>query len=115
MAAAPPTGGAQLALLCHGPCSLDTRSRHAVTERDRTRKAPQRFIASAPLPIRTLTFMTTSGNLSEASGVTDANGQVSLTISGISAAVVSASFGGWISSQGWAYQPTMARITVTAG
>lgn len=67
------------------------------------------------MPGRTLTFNTTSGSLSTASGVTDASGQVSLALSATTGAVVSASFGGWISPQGWAYQPTMARITVAVG
>ncbi|MBI2853339.1 MAG: S8 family serine peptidase [Chloroflexi bacterium] len=61
---------------------------------------------------RTLSFLTTAGTLSAASGVTNASGDVAVTLSGTTSAVVSGSFGGFTSTQGWAYQPTMARITV---
>ena len=64
-----------------------------------------------PLPNQTLTFLATSGTLSAASGLTNANGDVAITLSGTPAAVVSGSFGGYISPQGWAYQPALARIT----
>lgn len=58
-----------------------------------------------------LSFQTTEGSLSNLTGVTDTEGNVSVSLSGISLAVVSASFGGYIDSSGWSYQPTMTRIT----
>ncbi|MBI2853341.1 MAG: PD40 domain-containing protein [Chloroflexi bacterium] len=61
---------------------------------------------------KTLTFLTTVGSLSATSGVTSTTGNVTVTLTGTTSAVVSASFGGFTSSAGWAYQPTMARITV---
>ena len=68
----------------------------------------------SPLSGQTLTFLTTQGTLSAASGVTNVNGDVSVTLSNAISGVVSASFGGQISPQGWAYQPTMARVKVNA-
>ena len=61
---------------------------------------------------QTLSFLTTSGTLSAAAGVTNGVGDIAVTLSGTASAVVSASFGGYIGAQGWAYQPTMTRITV---
>ncbi len=65
-----------------------------------------------PLSGRTITFLTTSGSLSAGSGVTNASGDVTVTLSGTTSGVVSGSFGGYIDAQGWAYQPTMTRIGV---
>jgi FtsP/CotA-like multicopper oxidase with cupredoxin domain len=65
-----------------------------------------------PMAGQLLTFLTTGGTLSTVSGVTSASGIVSVTLSGAPSAVVSGSFGGYIDPQGWAYQPTMARITL---
>jgi hypothetical protein len=65
-----------------------------------------------PMEGRALSFLATAGSLSVPGGTTDVNGEVMVTLSGVDSAVVSASFGGYISPQGWAYQPTMTRITV---
>ncbi|MCR4393331.1 MAG: Ig-like domain-containing protein, partial [Dehalococcoidales bacterium] len=65
-----------------------------------------------PIPSQNLSFLTTSGSLSASSGITDTNGNVTVTLTNAPSAVVSASFGGYISPQGWAYQPAMTRITV---
>lgn len=65
-----------------------------------------------PIAGQTLTFLTTSGILSAASGVTDASGNITVNVSGTASAVVSASFGGYIDARGWAYQPTQHRIQV---
>jgi thermitase len=59
-----------------------------------------------------LSFLTTDGTLSEVSAITDDEGIARTTISGTTLAVVSASFGGYNAPSGWAYQPTMVRITV---
>lgn len=66
------------------------------------------------LPGQNLTFLTTSGTLSAYAGVTNGTGDMAVTLSGTPLSVVSASFGGYISPQGWAYQPTMARATFLA-
>lgn len=69
-----------------------------------------------PMAGRTLTFGTTASSLSASSGTTDASGQAQTTLSGTSVGVVSGSFGGFIittpPTSGWAYQPTLTRITV---
>jgi uncharacterized protein (DUF2141 family) len=66
-----------------------------------------------PLNGQTLSFLTTAGSISTPSGVvTDASGDVTVVLNGATQAVVSGSFGGYINPQGWAYQPTMCRITV---
>ncbi len=64
---------------------------------------------------QTLSFLTTAGTLSAATGVTSALGDVTVTIGGAPAAVVSASFGGFIDAAGTAYQPTMSRISFGTG
>ncbi|WP_133240247.1 laccase [Dehalogenimonas alkenigignens] len=65
-----------------------------------------------PLVGRTLSFLTTAGTLSSATGLTSAGGDVAVALSG-APGVVSASFGGYQSPAGWSYQPTQCRITVT--
>ena len=65
-----------------------------------------------PMEGQTLSFLTTAGALSVPGGTTDVNGEVVVALSDVASAVVSGSFGGYISPQGWAYQPTMTRITV---
>ncbi|MBN1369289.1 MAG: multicopper oxidase domain-containing protein [Dehalococcoidaceae bacterium] len=64
-----------------------------------------------PMFGRNISFLTTSGSLSVPSAITDVNGDVSVTLSGTGAGVVSASFGGWVSPAGWSYQPAQTRIT----
>ena len=61
---------------------------------------------------RELSFLTTSGQLSHLLQSTDDNAEVYITLGGADMAVVSASFGGWISPEGWLYQPSMVRIGV---
>lgn len=63
---------------------------------------------------QTLSFTTTVGTLSAYSGVTDSYGNVNVTLSGTTAAVVSGSFGGAIIN-GRVNQPTMARVAVFPG
>ncbi len=67
-----------------------------------------------PLSGQLLTFLTTAGNLSVMSGTTDANGvvTVTLTMTESDIAVVSASFGGLLSTL--VCQPSMARIGIAS-
>ncbi len=66
------------------------------------------------LPNQTLSFTTTQGVLSSYGGITDQSGNVTTVLSGTSAGVVSASFGGFVNS-GWVHQPTMCRVVAYPG